>query len=190
MPTPARTSRSEIVAAARRILEAHGPDQLTMHAVAHAVGVRGPSLYKHVRDRADLMHLISNAAAAELGYRLDAAAVTGQPRADLAAMARAYRTFAHDYPNTCSLLFAPVPEDWRIDAELNEQLTGKILLRVASLSGAEHALDAARLLVAWLHGFVTMELAGAFRLGGDIDAAFDFGIHTLTAAISKRRPQR
>ena len=34
----------------------------------------------------------------------------------------------------------------------------------------EHGLEAARTVVAWANGFVGMELAGAFRMGGDVDA--------------------
>lgn len=45
----------------------------------------------------------------------------------------------------------------------------------ASLAGPEHALESARLVVAWAHGFVSMELAGAFRLGGNVDTAFALG---------------
>jgi hypothetical protein len=33
-----------------------------------------------------------------------------------------------------------------------------------------------------------MELAGAFRLGGDVDAAFDYGLTRLTAALSRPEP--
>jgi hypothetical protein len=33
-----------------------------------------------------------------------------------------------------------------------------------------------------------MELAGAFRLGGDVEAAFDYGLTRLTAALSCPEP--
>jgi hypothetical protein len=52
--------------------------------------------------------------------------------------------------------------------------------------GDADALMAARMLVAWAQGFVSMELAGAFRLGGDVDAAFDYGLERLTASLSPR----
>jgi hypothetical protein len=39
--------------------------------------------------------------------------------------------------------------------------------------------------VAWAQGFVSMELAGAFRLGGDIDAAWHFGIVRLIDALAE-----
>jgi len=40
--------------------------------------------------------------------------------------------------------------------------------------------------VAWAHGFVSMELAGMFRLGGDVDAAYAEGIEAILAGISER----
>lgn len=60
--------------------------------------------------------------------------------------------------------------------------------RSTSLGGPEQALESARLVVAWAHGFVSLELAGAFRLGGDVDAAFDFGIDRLTDALGQGPP--
>jgi hypothetical protein len=39
---------------------------------------------------------------------------------------------------------------------------------------------------AWLHGFVSVEQAGLFRLGGDIDPAFDEGLATLLDGIAAR----
>jgi hypothetical protein len=44
-------------------------------------------------------------------------------------------------------------------------------------------LEGARTFAAWAHGFVSMELAGAFRLGGDLDAAYAFAIESILAGV-------
>ena len=56
------------------------------------------------------------------------------------------------------------------------------------LAGKDHALEAARTVVAWANGFIAMELAGAFRLGGDVNRAFDYGIDRLATAIDATTP--
>ena len=54
----------EIVAAARLILEQSGPDALSMRAIAEELGIRAPSLYKHVADKETLeVALIADALA-------------------------------------------------------------------------------------------------------------------------------
>jgi AcrR family transcriptional regulator len=160
-----------------------------MLRVAQAVGVRGPSLYKHVRDRGDLVRLIGNDAIQELSARVSAAATHENPREDLHAIARTLRGFARDYPETYSLLWARVPDAWRFDRDLNVLATEPLLRAVASLVGEADRLAAARMYFAWAHGFITMELAGAFRLGGDIEAAFEFGLGRLVAAFSQESGQ-
>jgi AcrR family transcriptional regulator len=183
LPTPARTSVDEIVAAGRSILEAEGLDGLTMQRVAAAVGVRAPSLYKRVRDRWALVRLIVADIATELATALEAAATTGDPRADLRALATAYRGFALSHPEAHALLFARLPEPARVDPALNARAAEPILRTAAALAGPHQALEAARTVVAWANGFVGMELAGAFRLGGDVDAAFEYGVDRITRSI-------
>jgi AcrR family transcriptional regulator len=188
VPTPARTSISEIVEAGRSILEAGGIDGLTMQRVATAVGVRGPSLYKRVPSRNQLIRLIGTDAARELAAALDAAATTGDPRRDLRALAHAFRAFGRANPETYGLLFGRLPADARIDPELI-LVASRAVLRVAGeLAGEARALEAARTVVAWAHGFVNMDLAGAFRLGGDVEMAFDYGIEALVRAIGEPEP--
>jgi AcrR family transcriptional regulator len=184
MPTPARTSLDEIVRAGRAILEVDGVDGLTMQRIASTVGVRAPSLYKRIRNRNDLLRLVANDAAREMTERLDAAATSGDPPTDLRALASALRTFAHDYPAAYGLLFAPLPDDARADPDWSVRGSAPLLDATRQLAGDDHALEAARTVTAWANGFIAMELAGAFRLGGDIDRAFDYGIDRLTVAIS------
>ena len=184
MPTPPRTSLDAIVREARHILEAEGLEGLTMRRVAEGVGVRAPSLYKHVRDRGELIRLVANDAVSELGRRLASAAASGDPRHDMASMAQAHRSFAHGLPETYRLLWSRVPEAWRADPEVNISAAAPVLDTVSRLTGRTGTLEAARTFTAWAHGFVSMELAGAFRIAGDVDAAFDYGIERLTDAIA------
>jgi AcrR family transcriptional regulator len=182
MPAHAQTSTDAIVAAGRHLLEERGMDALTMREVASAVGVRAPSLYKRVRDRTDLVRLILEDVADELTSTLDAAASSGDPVADARAMASAFRKFAHANPVTYTLMFAP-PAGAPGATARSVRSSATFLQVIAELVGPERALPAARTIVAWAHGFITMELAGAFRLGGDVDQAWDFGLDRILTAV-------
>ena len=183
MPAPPRTSLEAIVRAGRTIVDDGSLEDLTMGRVAHAVGVRGPSLYKRVRDRGALVHLIANDVATELGHLVEEAASTGDARTDLHAIVDAFRAFAHRHPAAYGLLFERLPEAWRADPELSERAVQPVFQAVARLGGPGHELEAARTLVAWARGFIDMELSGAFALGGDVEAAYRYGAETIIAAI-------
>lgn len=182
MPAHAQTSTDAIVAAGRYLLEERGMDALTMRDVASAVGVRAPSLYKRVRDRSDLVRLILEDVADELTTTLDAAASSGDPVADARAMTSAFRKFAHANPVAYTLMFTPQAAAPGATAR-SVRSSATFLRTIAELVGPERALPAARMIVAWAHGFITMELAGAFRLGGDVDQAWDFGLDRILTAV-------
>lgn len=185
MPTPARTSSEDIIRAGRRIIETEGLEGLTMRRVADAVGVRAPSLYKRVRGRGDLVRLIVDDVARELTETLEAAAGSGDPRRDLRRLADAFRAFAHARPAAYGLVFARLPEASQPDLDRLARASGAVLRIATDLAGPDRALEAARTVVAWAHGFISMELAGAFRLGGDVDRAYAFGIERLGAALAR-----
>jgi AcrR family transcriptional regulator len=186
MPTPARTSLEAIIRAARGVLEAEGLDGLTMQRVADAVGVRGPSLYKRVRDRTDLIRLSVDDAARELTVALDDAADADDPRVNLRALADTLRRFAHAYPTSFGLLFAPTRGDVRLGPDTLAASSRAVLETAGALAGSARALEAARTVVAWAYGFISMELAGAFQLGGDVDVAYSYGVDRITEAIALR----
>jgi AcrR family transcriptional regulator len=200
MPTPERTSLDAIVAAATEIVDTEGPDSLTMQAVASAVGVRAPSLYKRVRSRNDVLRLVVEQVAIDLGNALDSA-VDGVDPADetadmkaatagerVIALARATREFARARPHAYSLLFARLPDDALPDPAVLARTIAAVLRVSGEHVGEADALSGARTLTAWVHGFVTMELAGRFRMGGDsaghLDDAFEYGARRIAAALA------
>lgn len=184
MPTPARASVEGIVQTARQILEAEGLEGLTMQRVAAEVGVRPPSLYKHVLNRADLIRLVTEDVARQLATLVERSANAGDPATDLRAIARGFRAFARTYPGAYGLIFGPMPDEWRAAPETLATATEALIRSTSALAGPEHALEAARTVVAWAHGFVAMELAGAFRMGGDVGDAFEFGLERIIDALA------
>jgi AcrR family transcriptional regulator len=172
MPTPDRTSLEEIVAAGRALIETGGSARLTMQAVADRVGVKAPSLYKRVRDREALLLLVAQATADDLAQRLETSDRT------LDGLARAYRGFAKERPEGFRLMF--VAEG---SVQSLERITATVLELGRALVGEGESLEAARLITAWATGFIDMELAGAFRLGGDVDRAFEFALARLAVGL-------
>jgi AcrR family transcriptional regulator len=191
-PTPARTSRAQIVAAARTLLEEEGLEAMSMATVAARVGVRPPSLYKHVRDRGALLEAVAADAAGELGRVLaDAADGVSDPESRVAALANAYRAFAHRAPRAASILFTDLGPGTGAPLEVAAEAARPVVEAAAALVGPADALSAARVLTSFAFGFTSMEGAGAFRLGGDVDDAFRLGVDTLVAGLRSagQRPQ-
>jgi AcrR family transcriptional regulator len=185
-PARARTSREAILAASRELLESGGLDAVTMVAVARRIGIRPPSLYKWFPDRGALVAAIAASASDELGRRLAAVSDEVDAASGIRSMAVAYRSFAHAHPRAYGLLFMDLPTGSQLSAEDSARASAPLLALTRRLAGQEHGLEAARLVTAFAHGFVSMELNGAFRLGGDVDAAFGFGVDVLVGALASR----
>ena len=183
MPAPLKVSDDAILAAARRLVERDGPAALSMQAVADDVGVRAPSLYKRFADRAALLSAVQRQIFGELGARLEVAAARPGPHFALAGMAHAYRAFARARPHLYTLMFAPDLAHDAAGDDARRLAAQPIVSRLADMVGRERALPTARVLTAFVHGFVSMELQGAFRLGGDVDAAFALGLDLLLSSV-------
>jgi len=180
VPTPDRTSLDAIVAAASDLLEHTGLTGVTMQAVAQVVGVRAPSLYKRVPSRERLIQLVAEATISQLASRLDAAVGP----ADLAGTLRA---FGHERPAAFQLIMTPGPGVPAVGDEFRLIASAAILRTATELAGPEHALEAARTLTAWAAGFIGMELNGVFKLGGDVESAWEFGVSRIIEAITATR---
>jgi hypothetical protein len=139
-----------------------------------------------VRSRNELVGLIAEATVHDLGERLDAVVTAGgaDARRDLGELARAFRAFAHARPAGYHLIFAPGPDATRPNLDSLVRASAPVMRVAADLVGPDDAIEAARMIASWANGFISMELAGAFRFGGDIDRAYEFGIAHLADALA------
>ena len=58
-----------------------------------------------------------------------------------------------------------------------------LLALLTQAVGKEAALPAARMLVSYLHGFLSMELAKTFRFGGNVQEAFQYGLTKMLDSL-------
>jgi AcrR family transcriptional regulator len=185
MPAHPKTTDTQIIQAARRLVEREGRDGFSMNDVAAAVGIRAPSLYGRFKDRASLLAAVELHVCAELEDLLGKSIIANNPEATLMAQAQTVRGFAKRNPNSYSVLFdirsVPTEEGTAARAAAVAQLTEPL----AALVGEGQALAAARVLTPFVHGFVSMELANAFRLGDGLDAAFEKGVTTILRGLAQ-----
>jgi AcrR family transcriptional regulator len=174
-----------VVEEAERMVDEVGPTGLTLTALAERLGVRQPSLYKHV-DGLDALHRsISVRAKRDLGERFARAAV-GRSRGDaIVGMSQVFRCWALAHPGRyVAAQKAPAAHDADDIAASNAivQVCADVLAGYG-LEG-DDAIDAIRALRSALHGFVSLEMTGGFGLPADIDRSFDRLVTSLTDAMA------
>src|SRR5690349_100705 len=168
-----------VVAAGAVLADEVGLAGLTMGLLAERVGVRTPSLYKHVDSLDALRRGIALQAKREIADVLARATAGRSGPEAVHAFAAAYRCWARDRPGRyAASVRAPAPDD-----EEDRRVTNEILpILYGVLTGFDlpegHAVDAARMLRSALHGFVTLEADGGFGLPRDVDRSFYFLVET------------
>jgi AcrR family transcriptional regulator len=153
----------EIVATARSLLEADGPDALSMRRIADQLGIKAPSLYKHLPDKQALE-------AALIAHGFEEIATVFADAQDLAAVAAAYRGYANEHPHLYRLMTAGPLDRERLEPGVEDRAAAAI---VAAVGGDEHMARAAW---AFAHGMTILELDGRFPPDADLDAAWAAGI--------------
>ena len=160
--TPAKKvdRRSELITAAQHLLETEGGDAITIRRLGAAVGIRGPSVYKHVPDKATIEHEL-----VVICFTAQTEAPQGAPRT-FAALADAYRTWALAHPHMHRLLHDRPLDRSRLPKGLEERAA-------APLITACHG-DQAMARAAWatIMGLVDLELADRFPPGADLAAVY------------------
>ena len=158
----------EIVAAALALLEEEGPAGLSMRRLAERLGIRAPSIYKHLPDKEAL-----EAAMISVGFEVQADAFEEALRGaedPLSALALVYRRFAAAHPHLYRLM---------TERELRrELLTPGVEDRAARpvYEAVGGDPDRARATWAFAHGMTILELDRRFPPGADLDAAWRQGL--------------
>lgn len=173
MPYPAQINREQIIELAREMIEAEGVDQLSLHQLAAALGVKTPSLYRYVKNKTDLLRAINEETFRGLFRAIDPALhMSGEAQTRLRAVALAYRDYAHSCPATYGLVYTNTIAELRPDEDEQEVSVLPFQAVMAEIAGEADSLAALRGLMALIHGFVMLELAQQYRRGGDLDEAF------------------
>jgi AcrR family transcriptional regulator len=165
-----RTARADdVVAAARTLLEAEGPDALTMRRLAAELGIRAPSIYKHLPDKAALESALIEGALSDIGTALHAAVEKSGRRGAVASLLLTYRSYGVAHPNLYRLATAG-----RLDrAALPEGLE--------AWAGEPFYLATrdpylAQALWSFAHGMVILEIDRRYPDGSDLDRTWRAGI--------------
>jgi AcrR family transcriptional regulator len=170
----------QIVAAARDLLESEGADGLTMRRLGERLGIRAPSLYKHLPNKAALEVALIADGFEEAAETFDAATTAAEQ--PLVALADAYRGFAKRHPQLYRLMTErPLPR---------EQLPPEVEDRAAAaLVRAAGSPDRARAAFAFIHGMVILELNDRFPDDGRLESAWRAGLAAFTNPVSIARPR-
>jgi AcrR family transcriptional regulator len=183
MPRAGLTSE-RVVSAAGDLADERGYANLTLAALAGQLGVRQPSLYKHIDSLDGLQRGIAVQAKRELGDVL-ARATVGRAGPDaVRAMANAYRQWVLEHPGRyAATVRAPSPDDVA-DQQASDAVVRVVLdvLAAFDLAGPV-GIDAARTLRSAVHGFVTLEQVEGFGLPRDVDRSFDFLVDVLISGL-------
>jgi AcrR family transcriptional regulator len=177
-------SEDRVVVEAERIADEVGLSRLTLAALAESLGVRQPSLYKHIDGMDALQRSIAIRAKTELGEVLGRAAVGKAGDDAIRALSTAYRSWALEHPGRYSATVrAPQPGDTD-DEAASAAVVGVVfdVLAGYDLHGVD-AIDATRALRSTLHGFIALESSGGFGLPVDVDRSFERLVDGLVVAL-------
>jgi AcrR family transcriptional regulator len=124
--------RGELINAARRLIEEHGPDGFSMSDACRLAGVSTAAPYRHFSSKEDLLSEVAKDGLGRLGVEMEARA-SGCERGtidSIAALGQAYVDFARREPHTFRLMFSTKKHQGRVE-ELKEVGRGSygVLLR-------------------------------------------------------------
>ena len=176
---------ASVTLAGAQLADETGLDQLSMGILAERLGVKTPSLYKHVDNVADLTHRIGVLSMDELADVVGDA-IRGRAGKDaLVAAAQAMRSYVKDHPGRYAAGNAARPtgaDDPLIPAAQRVLEALAAVLHGYDLDPAQQ-VHALRMLRSTLHGFATLEESGGFMIDTDVDDSFTWMVSLIDQGL-------
>lgn len=186
MTTRAGLNFEKVVAAAIRLADKNGLENLTLGRVAHEVGVKPPSLYEHVDGLQGLHLAIRLRGFHALNDILRRATVGKSQDEAIRSLAFEMRKFVHQHPALYeSTVFTSVGDSKEVSEAADEVLeTLDAVLAGYGIVGKE-GVHATRYLRSLLHGFVSLEDARGFGLNVDLNESYQKLVETLARDLKQ-----
>ncbi len=120
--------REKAAVAARRIMDEHGAEKVTIRGIAKEVGMSAMSLYTYFENKADIVTYLQVQAVEELtGEMTTAAAAASSPESLVALLGRSYIAFAEEKSGEFNLAFRTEEHDGAMPSVVRDGL--KVALR-------------------------------------------------------------
>ncbi len=179
-----------VTAAGATLADEVGFSALSMGLLAERLGVKTPSLYKHVASQADLAHRIAVLALNEFADAIRDAIQGRAGREALVAGAHAMRRWVLEHPGRYAAgnaVSVTGPDD-----PLNPAIQRVLASWTAMLHGYRldpgQEIHALRMLRSILHGFATLEAAGSFQIAADTDDSFTWMLAFIDHGLNANQP--
>jgi AcrR family transcriptional regulator len=175
----------DVVASAAGLADEIGYSGLTMGLLADRLGVRSPSLYKHVSGLADVQHRLATLAMTELGEVIRDAVQGRSGRDALTALLTAVRGYVAAHPGrytaTTGAEFTG-PGDPLLAASTRVIDSISAVLRGYGIGESEmnHAIRTIR---STMHGFAMLEASRGFQWDADPDESFEWMIRFIDRGL-------
>ena len=183
-------TRDEVVAAAAELSDEIGYHELTMGRLAQRLGIRAPSLYKHVDGLADVQHRVATLAMTQLGDQIRDCLQGAAGLDALTALLTATRAYVTAHPGrytaTVGMEFAG-PDDPLLAASARVIESIAAVLRGYGI-GDDEMTHAIRTVRCTFHGFAALQASHGFQWTGDPDQSFQWMIRFLDRGLRASRP--
>jgi AcrR family transcriptional regulator len=182
-------SRRDVIAAAAELTDEVGFQGLTMGLLAQRLGIRTPSLYKHVTDLADLRHGVAIQAMTEVGEQVRDALQGKSGRDALAALMIAIRAYVTAHPGrymaTSNVRFTG-PDDPLLAAGTRVIDSISAALRGYGIAETD-MVHAIRTIRSTIHGFALLEGSDGFQWSPEPGVSFDWMIEFIDRGLRASR---